>query len=132
MCWRTTHHPLFEGELLGSGYPEQCNGKNNICKGIYIAMKHYYKTGSFCSALQTGLISPIKDDIIDKVDDKCDTDQEGGIAKNVAIVMRDHEIDGIDTKDHYQKAIQHLVIRREIKDLPKNEVLDHPGETGNE
>jgi hypothetical protein len=95
-------------------------------------MKHYYKRSRLGSALEAGLIGPVENNIIYEVDDECDTDQEGGIAINSAIVVRDHVIDGVDAKEHDEKTIENLIIRYKIVDLPEDQVFDDPDKAGNE
>jgi hypothetical protein len=93
-------------------------------------MQHYYEGGGVRFSPQTGLIGPVEEDRINKIEDKYDADQEGGILEKPPIVMRDHEIDGVHAEDHDQKAIQHLEVRHEVIPIPEYQPLDQPDQAG--
>ena len=124
------YHPrstlLLEGEFLGAGYPEQCNGKNNVYHDIHIAEPNYYTSGSLGSALETHLISPLQDDLINKKNDEPDTDQKDRIPTQVPVVMRDHEIYLSDTHQDDHKSIADLKIGSPIGDTAEDEIFHHP------
>jgi hypothetical protein len=93
-------------------------------------MQHYYKRGGVSFTAPAGLIRPVEEDRINKIDDKGNADQEGRIPEQLAIIVRDHEIDGVYTEDHDQEAVQHLEIGHEIIRIPEDHALDQPDQTG--
>jgi hypothetical protein len=125
-----TFFPLPELELLGGRYPQESNSKNNVCQGINVTKKRYNPGGDVGLARGTGLISPLIDNIIYKIYNKSNTDQELRMTQQVAVIMGDHEIDLVHAKQDNIKTGENTEIRGEISHLAEDQVFSHPDDTG--
>ena len=91
---------------MGAGYHQECDCKNNICKGINPGIQHYYRIRCPVGSVQAGLIGPFENDPIDKKDDQADAEDEYGVTVESAVVVGDHEIDLVDAEQNDEKGVE--------------------------
>jgi hypothetical protein len=115
---------------LGRGYPEQRNGKNNVCKGIYVAEEHYNKSGRIGLPQEACFTGPLEDYSIYEINNECDADQKGRITGKITIIVRDHEVDDADTEQYDHQRFYDPEIGSKIQYLAEDQVFDYPNEAG--
>jgi hypothetical protein len=125
---RLDHLP--ERELLGGRYPQESHSKNNVCQGINVTEKGYYPSSYIGFTRGTGLVGPFIDNIIYKIYNKSNADQEFRVTQQPAIVVGDHEIDLVDAEQDDKCTVYDTEIRREIAHFAEDQILGHPDGTG--
>ena len=123
-----TPGPLIEGKFLPGGYQQESNRKNNICKRINIPEQHYYVQGDLRLAEKTCLVGPFIQDLINKKNNKSDADEKIRAPEEVAVLVRDHKVDLIDTAQYGKKGIKETEVRGKRRDITQNEVFIDPGQ----
>jgi hypothetical protein len=130
---RSFRPPAFlspEFELFGGRYPQESDSKNSVCQGINVTKQKDNGAGDLgWVAPQTGLIRPLVDNVIYKIYNKSDTDQEIRAARQIKVFMGDHEIDLVDAeKDNIQTG-KNAKVRREIIHTSEYQIFSHPDDT---
>jgi hypothetical protein len=125
---RLDHLP--ERELLGGRYPQESQSKNNVCQGINVTEKGYYPSSYIGFTRGTGLVGPFIDNIIYKIYNKSNADQEFRVTQQPAIVMGDHEIDLVDAEQDDKRATYNPEIRAEIDHPAEDEIFGYPNGAG--
>src|SRR5689334_17506587 len=95
-----------QGELLRDGYQQESNSKNNVCQRINIGEGGNYGIRYPGFVVQAHLVSPFIDDLIYKKYNKPDTEQEIRSSRQLAVVMRDHEIDLVDAEQYHEEGLE--------------------------
>jgi hypothetical protein len=121
---------LPERVLLGGRYPEESNSKNNVCQGINVTKEKDNRAGDLgWVAAKAGLIGPLVDNVINKIYNKSDAEQEIRMSQQLPVVMSDHEIDlGYAQKDD-EEAGKNAEIGGEVGHPPQKQVFGHPDDT---
>jgi hypothetical protein len=121
---------LPQGKLFGRWYPQESNSKNNVCQGINVT-EQKDNSGSYVGgAVYTGLVSPLIDNIIYKIYNKSDADQEIRMTQQFPVIVGDHEIDLVHAEQHDIEAGKNAEIRGKIIHLAEDQVFGDPDQAG--
>ena len=120
---------LPEFKLPGGRYSKESNGKNNVYQGINVAEQKDNSLGDLGGAARTGLICPFIYNVIGKIYNKSDADQEIRMAQQLPVVMSDHEIDLGDAQKDDEEAGKNAEIGGEVGHPPQKKVFGQPDDT---
>src|SRR5262249_21763801 len=96
----------------------------------YIAEQECYRDGHLGSSILADLEGPVVHDHIDKINDQPDANDKSRVAKKIPVIVCDHEIDLVDTKEHGEKCVKEYEMGAEIMDMAEHDVYDEPYEGG--
>jgi hypothetical protein len=102
---------LPEFKLPGGRYSKESNGKNNVYQGINVAEQKDNSLGDLGGAARTGLICPFIYNVIGKIYNKSDADQEIRMAQQSAVVVGNHEIDLVHAEKDDDETGENAEIR---------------------
>jgi hypothetical protein len=121
---------LPQGKFFRGWYLQEGDGKNNVCQGINVTKQKYYRCSNVRCAIQAGLISPLIDDIVNKIYNKSDANEKVRMTQQIPVIMGYHEIDLIDTKQDKEKGIEKPEIGGKVIPMSQDQVFRYPDRAG--